>query len=159
MSTQQLLPYRLTLGALALAAVLTQIIFVPLGASSYAASYPEVAHLQVPYTVALIIGLVGLEVALVAGWLLLAATGDQAMTSALMRQGVNIITAGLLFLLVVSGGVFFHAGSVENVGGPPMLFGLMLCLVLVPGVWVARRRFLATWDVARHSNAQGYASA
>lgn len=142
MTKQQILPYQLALGALALGSVLTQIIFIPFGAAGFAASYPQVAYLETPYVIAFVIAIVGFEVALIAGWFLLTAVGRGTQTVARVKRDANVIAAGLWFMLLVSGGVFAHAGFVENVGGPPVLFGLLFCLALLPAVWFARRRII-----------------
>lgn len=107
--------------------LVAQVVAVPLAASSLAQSFPSVSHLQVPYAVALIAALLGIQVALVAGWLMLGLDGDGAFSSGRVRTGTTVALAGLVVAVLTVSAVLVHAGAVENVGGPMVLFGLIAC--------------------------------
>lgn len=128
------------IGALALAALLAQLVVVPRVAAANARAYPEVAHLERPYVLAIVVALGGFEVALLAAWQIVsAAKRGQALTSR-SKRWANVMAASLGLMAVLFAGVFAHAGFVESVGGPPMGFGLLVSLALVPGAFVLRSK-------------------
>jgi hypothetical protein len=142
MTTQEALPLRFFLGLFALATLVIQLVVVPRTGASYASAYPEVAYLEPLYVTAIGIALVGFLVALLAAWQLVSgAVTERAVTRGSARW-TNIMTTALIFLAVIFAGVFVHAGFMENVGGPAMLFGLLGSLALVPVALVLRRRVM-----------------
>lgn len=146
MTRQEALPLRFVLGLLALAALLAQLVVIPRAGASYASAFPEIAYLASPSVTALVVAFVGFEMALLAAWQLVsAAVAGRALTSRSTRWA-NIMTASLIFMAVIFAGVFAYIGSVAGVGGPPMLFGLLvsLSLALVP-VAFALRHWVMGW--------------
>ena len=139
MTKQEALPLRFFLGLFALATLVIQLVVVPRTGTSYASAYPEVAYLEPLYVTAVGVALVGFLVALLAAWQLVSGAVTERASTRRSTQWVNIMTAALIFMAVIFAGVFVHAGSVENVGGPAMLFGLLASLALVPVAFVLRR--------------------
>jgi fatty acid desaturase len=140
MTRQQVQLGRVAIGALALVALVTQALVLPRVAAGYADAYPEVAYLQRPYVAAFVIAIVGLEAALFSAWQLLsgAKKGEDAPGRA--KRWANILAGSLCFMAVVLAGVCVHAAFVANVGGPPTIFGLLVCLAVVPVAVVLRHR-------------------
>src|SRR5699024_11014292 len=62
MEAHQISALRFTIGALLLTALAVQVAFTPLAARSLASSYPEVAYLAVPYTIAIGAAFIGFDV-------------------------------------------------------------------------------------------------
>lgn len=127
-----------TVAGLAVMALLAQVWVVPRAAAEAAVRWPEVAHLEVPYLVAVVGAILAFEVALVAAWMLLgirterltAPGGTDARRRA--RRRAHVMTVSLVAAAVILAGVLAHAAFVENVGGPPSFLGLIVCLVIVP---------------------------
>lgn len=132
MNKEQVGRFRIVIGAIALAALISQLVAVPLVAAHYSESYPEVAYLAAPYIIAIGVGIGGFEVALLATWQLLSAALAVETLTSRSKRWANVMAASLVFMAVVFAGVCVHAGSVANVGGPAMLFGLLASLALVP---------------------------
>ncbi|VDR32296.1 Uncharacterised protein [Arthrobacter agilis] len=149
---KEALPLRFFLGLFAFAALVIQLVVVPRVGASYASVYPDVAYLEPLYVTAVMVALVGLLVALFAAW--------QVVSGALAARGVpsrpagwaNIMTASLIFLVLIFAGVFVHAGSVANVGGPAMLLGVLVCVAFVPVAFALRR-----WVINRFTSDSLYA--
>ncbi len=123
LSRQQVPVARVVLILLFVVSLLVQFWAVPSAASQAAAQYPEYAQLSQPYTIAVGIAIGFFELALIAAWRVLASAANVLASS------------GALFAAI-----FVHAGSVEQIGGPPMLFGLVGALAVVTGAIVLRRR-------------------
>lgn len=120
---------RLTLFALGLGTLLAQGL-TPVLAGELSAPYPEVAHLVVPYSVAAILAIVCVQVALVAVWRLLSmVSGDQIFDVASLKW-VDTITASAAVATVLSAAVWVHLALVEQVGGPGMVLGLTACVLV-----------------------------
>lgn len=132
MNEDQVRRFRIVMGALVLGALSIQLVVVPQVAADYAESYPEVAYLAVPYVIAIVVGIGGFEVALLATWQLLSAVATDGTLTSRSKRWANVMAASLVFMAVIFAGVCVHAGSVANVGGPAMLFGLLAALALVP---------------------------
>ncbi|MGJ9372091.1 hypothetical protein [Nesterenkonia sp. CF4.4] len=156
MTRSEFLGIRITLGTLAFGALIAQLIVVPRTAAGLAEKYPQVAHLESPYLVAVTVALVGFEAALLAGWMLVTGTCAESASVGRVRWWANGMTASLGVTALVLAGVFLHAGWVENVGGPPMLFGLVACLAVLPVALMLRRWALrsVSWRVERPSCVQ-----
>lgn len=150
MTKQEALPLRFFLGLFALATLVIQLVVVPRTGTSYASAYPEVVYLEPLYVTAIGVALVGFLVALFAVWQLVSGGGAERVATRRSTRWANIMAAGLIFLAVIFAGVFVHAGFVENIGGPAMLFGLLGSVALVPVTFALRRwamRWLAASDV------------
>jgi hypothetical protein len=132
MIRQQVTALRIVLGALAFGALLAQLVVVPRVAAEYADAYPEVAYLAPPYVTALVVAICGFEVALLAAWQLLSAAERGEALTGRSKRWANVMAVSLSFMAVIFAGVCVHAGSFAAVGGPPMLFGLLASLALVP---------------------------
>lgn len=144
MTKQEALALRFFLGLLALAALVVQLVVIPRVAAGYADVYPELSYLEPLYVTALAVACVGFVLALLAVWhLVSAAVTDRAPTRRSTRWA-NVMTISLTFMALILAGVFVHAGFVANVGGPAMLFGLLVSLALVP-VAFALRRWVTGW--------------
>lgn len=125
---------RATLAVLLSGTFLAQCL-IPVEASSTGATYPEVAHLVVPYSAAAILALVGVQAALVAVWRLLTLVSvGQVFTPRALRW-VDLVVAGAALWTVLSGVVLVHLVAVVGVGGPGAALGLAACVVC--GVAVA----------------------
>jgi cytochrome bd-type quinol oxidase subunit 2 len=153
MIRQQITRIRIILGALALGSLLTQLVIVPRFAAEYAAAYPEVAYLALPYVTAMVVAIGGFEVALLAAWLMLSTAGAGRALTSRSKRWANVMTASLSFMAVIFSGVCVHAGSFAAVGGPAMLFGLLTSLALLLIAFGLRNqamRFLLRDDVDAH---------
>lgn len=106
-----------------------QVVVMPAVATTYAIAYPEVSTLAVPYLLGVDAAILGLQIACVAlyfSYLQLTRETAQQHSSTLGR----IFTSSLLVAAISLGGVFGHAAFVARVGGPAMIFGLLLALAL-----------------------------
>lgn len=124
--------------------LIIQFVVIPRTADSYANSYPEVAYLAPSYVAALVIALVGLEIALLSAWRLVTiAVTDRTWTG---RQATwtNVVFGSLVAMAVIIAGICVHAGSVANVGGPAMLFGIIGCAAIT-AISFALRGWIKTW--------------
>jgi hypothetical protein len=161
MITQQVTRLRIILGVLALGTLLTQFMVVPRVAAEYADAYPEVAYLAAPYVTAIVVAIAGFEVALLAYWQLLSAVAAGEALTRRSKRWANVMAASLIFMTVIFAGVCFHAGSFANVGGPPMLFGIIFFLALVPAAFGLRTLILDLFpgnDVDHHVPPLGHAA-
>jgi hypothetical protein len=153
MVRQQATRLRIVLGALALGALLIQLV-VPRVAAEYADAYPEVAYLAPAYATAIVVAIGGFEAALLAAWQLLSvAAAGEALTYR-SKRWANVMAASLSFMAVILAVVCVHAGSFAAIGGPAMLFGLFASLAVIPGSIVLRNKamaFLLGADVDRVS--------
>lgn len=139
---------RVFIGMLLALALVTQFVVIPEAASNYAHRYPEVAHLEVPYSIASIAAIVAFELALLSAWLVASTTGHDASD----RRRVNAATAAWFSMLLIVAGICVHAGAIANVGGPAMLFGLMLSCGLGIAALVLRPRVLQVLHDQRESS-------
>lgn len=140
MIRQQVARLRIIFGALALGALLAQLVVVPLVAADYAEAYPEVAYLAPPYVAAIAVAIGGFEVALLAAWQLLSAAVADDASAGRSKRWANVMAASLSLMAVIFAGVCVHAGSFAAVGGPAMLFGLFASLALVPVAFGIRNK-------------------
>lgn len=140
MARQHVARIRIVIGALALAAILAQLLVVRQVASGYAERYPEVAYLELPYVVAVLVAIGGFEVTLLAAWLLLSDQGAEGRLSGRSKEYINVMAASLCFAALVLAGICLHAGSVENIGGPAVLCGLIVCTAFIAVVVASRSK-------------------
>ncbi len=139
--TKQRVPLlRVAIGALALVALVTQALVVPWVAAASADAYPEVAYLERPYVVAVVMAIVGFEAALFAAWQLLSAAKAGQASTRRVKRWADILAGSLCFMAVVVAGVCVHAAFVANVGGPPTIFGILASLAVVVIALVVRHR-------------------
>lgn len=112
--------------------LVAQIVLVPLFAAETAALYPEVGHLQVPYTVAAISVIACGQVALVAIWMLLSlvARGEIFRDAAL--RWVEVIIGAATVATAVAVGTGIHLVFIASTGGPAAFFGLCAALIAGP---------------------------
>jgi len=130
MSTSYVASLRSVLVVLALGALALQTVVVPLVARDLAGTYPEVEYLATPYTVAVIVALVGFEVALLAVWRLLTLGGQGDVRSSSSKPWVDLLGFSVSFGALVMAGICVHAGFVADVGGPATLLGTVASLAL-----------------------------
>lgn len=142
---------RIFIGLLLALALVTQFVVIPGMASSYAHRYPEVAHLEVPYSTASIAAIVAFELALLSAWMVASTTGHDASD----RRWVNAATAAWFSMLLIVAGICVHAGAIANVGGPAMLFGLVLSCGLGIAALVLRPQVLQMLHDRRGSSTGG----
>lgn len=140
MNKEQVRRFRIVIGAIALVALLTQIVVVPWAAADHAAAYPKVAYLAVPYVTAIVVAIGAFEVALLAVWQILSAAATGGATTSRSKRWANVMAAALIFMAVIFAGVCVHAGSVANIGGPAMLFGLLASVALVPAAFALKKK-------------------
>lgn len=151
MSKKDVVAGRVSIGILMALALMTQFIVIPQTASSYASRYPEVAHLEMPYAVATIFAIVVFELALVSAWKSISAIARDASG----RRWINASTAALCSMLLIVAGICVHAVAIANVGGPLMLFGLVLSCALGIAALALRPRVLQVLDDQRGSSTSG----
>ncbi len=141
MTKQEALPLRAALVAFACAALFVQFM-LPLLAGGYAAAYPQIANLAVPYTVSAIAGIVCFQAALLAGWQILTSVVAEGSLALRSTTWVNVLAFSLGLAGITLAGICAHAGFVAAVGGPATLFGLLAGLALVPAAVALRKKFL-----------------
>lgn len=152
MTQQEASVPRFFIGLSALGILAVQLVILPRTAAGYAREYPEVAYLEPLYVTALVIALIGLEVALLAAWQLVSATRvDKASGS---RPGLwsNVVAASLSFMAVIFAGVCLHAGWMVGIGGPAVLFGIVGSIAVVVSAF-ALRRWVKSWFTHENSYA------
>lgn len=143
-SSDQALILRAGIIAVALAAVLTQFVAAPLTASGYADEYPELAYLELPYVLTLGIAFIGMAVALLAAWQLVSIASRSRQGANRWTASLTTMTVSLCWTALVFAGLCVHAGFVVNVGGPPVLMGIVASLGVVAGsiaFWVKARAY------------------
>jgi hypothetical protein len=118
---------RVALVVLLLGTVLAQVL-VPVFASEVGTTFPEVAYLVIPYSVAAILFIACGQVALLVVFRLLSlAQGGVIFTRRALRW-VDVITACGAVATVLSAGVLIHMLSFVPGGGGPMGLYLAACL-------------------------------
>lgn len=125
MKIRQIPLLRIAVVMMALGLILAQIFITPLVARTFAATYPEVAYLELPYTIAVIVAIAGFELALLAVWQILSLMKRGATSTGSPMLWVNFMTTGLLFTAATLIGIIMHATFIANIGTPIMLFGLL----------------------------------
>lgn len=144
MTRQEALPLRFFLGLWAAAALLVQVVVIPRAGSGVAGAYPEVAHLAPPTVAVLIIAVVGLELAIVAAWRLVAIAVAGGTSTGRARRWADVMAASLTGMAVLGAGACAYMGFVASIGGPARLFGLLASLALIP-IAVALRGWVMGW--------------
>ena len=91
--------------------------------------YPELAYLVVPYSVAGILSIGCVQVALLVIWRLLSLVSGGVIFTRRALRWVDVITACGAVGTVLSAGPMIHLLFVVGVGGPGVVLGLAACLV------------------------------
>jgi len=114
---------RVALVILLLGTVLAQVL-VPVVASQEARIFPEVEYLAVPYSVALILVIACVQVALLVVWRLLSMVDGGVIFTRGALRWVDAIIACAVVATVLSIGVLIHLGFIVDAGGPLVALGL-----------------------------------
>jgi hypothetical protein len=118
---------RVALVVLLLGSVLAQVL-VPVYASQVGTTFPEVAYLVVPYSVAAILFIACGQVALLAVWRLLSLVDRGVIFTRPALRWVDAITACGAVATVLSAGVWVHMIVFVPGGGGPMSYYLAACV-------------------------------
>src|SRR5664280_2036382 len=107
--------------------VLAQVL-VPLYASQVGTTFPEVAYLVVPYSLAGILFIACGQVALLVVWRLLSMVNGGVIFTRRALLWVDVITACATVATVLSAGVLIHMLDFVPGGGGPMVYYLAACV-------------------------------
>ena len=128
---------RVALVVLLLGTVLAQVL-LPVFGSEEARIYPELAHLVAPYSMAGILAIACVQVALLVVWRLLSLVNSGVIFTRRALRWVNVITACVAVATVLCAGVMIHLLFFVGVGGPFILWlppclagGLALVLLMI----------------------------
>ncbi len=127
MNTIATLLLRVFLVILLLGSVLAQVL-VPVFASQTATTFPEIAYLVVPYSVAAILFIGCGEVALFAVWRLVSLVDRGVFFTRHAVRWVDVIAACAAVATVLTAGVFIHMLAFVPGGGGPMIYYLDACI-------------------------------
>lgn len=119
---------RVALVILLLGCVLAQVL-VPVFASQEKLTFPEVAYLAAPYSVAAILCIGCGQVALLAVWRLLSLVNKGVIFRSGALRWVDVIMACVAVAGLLSAGVLIHLLVFVGVGGP-LLYYLAACAVV-----------------------------
>lgn len=119
---------RVALVILLLGSVFVQVL-VPLYASQVGTTFPEVAYLVVPYSVAAILFIACGQVALLFVWRLLSLVDRGVIFTRRALRWVDAIIACAVVATLLTAGVLIHMLAVVPGGGGPMIYYLGACLV------------------------------
>ena len=122
---------RVALVVLLLGSVFAQLL-VPVYASQVGTTFPEVAYLVVPYSVAAILFIACGQVALLVVWRLLSMIGGGVIFTRRALRWVDVIIACGVVATALSAGVWVHMLNFVPGGGGPM--GVYLVAVVVAGL-------------------------
>ena len=125
MFARQLL--RVALVVLLLGTVLAQVL-LPVFASEEGRIYLELAYLVVPYSVAGILAIACVQVALLVVWRLLSMVDGGVIFARRALRWVDVIIACAVVATVLSAGVLFHMLGFVPGGGGPMAYYLAVCI-------------------------------
>jgi hypothetical protein len=118
---------RVVLLVLLLGSVFAQVL-VPVYASQVATTFPEVAYLVVPYSVAAILFIACGQVALLVVWRLLSLVDGGVILSRRAVRWVDVIVACAAVATVLSAGVLIHMLAFVPGGGGPTIYYLGACV-------------------------------
>lgn len=119
---------RVALVVLLLGSVFAQVL-VPVYASQVATTFPEVAYLVVPYSVAAILFIACGQVALLVVWRLLSMIGGGVIFTRRALRWVDVIIACGAVATVLSAVVWIHMRAFVPGSGGPMSLYLAACVV------------------------------
>ena len=115
---------RVALVVLLFGTVLAQVL-VPVVASEEARIFPEVDYLAVPYSVALILVIACVQVALLVVWRLLSLVNGGVIFTRGAVRWIDVIIACAVVATVLSAGVFIHMLLFV---GSPMIYFMVACI-------------------------------
>ncbi len=118
---------RVALVVLLLGTVFAQVL-VPVYASQVGTTFPEVAYLVVPYSVAAILFIGCGQVALLVVWRLLSLVSGRVIFTRRALRWVDVITACAAVATVLSACVLIHMLGFVPGGGGPMIYYLAACV-------------------------------
>ena len=118
---------RLAVVVILLGSLLAQVL-VRVAASQQAAIYPELAYLEVPYSVVAILFIGCIQVALLALWPLLSRVDGGAVFTRPTVRWIDVIAICAAVAAVLAAGVFAHMMLVVGAGGP-VFYVLGACVV------------------------------
>jgi hypothetical protein len=118
---------RVTILVLMLGTVLAQVL-VRVAASHSAVTYPELAYLELPYSVAAILFIACVQVALLTMWPLLSRVDHGIVLTRPTVRWINVIATCGAVAAVLSAGVLVHMIVVVGAGGP-VFYYLGACVV------------------------------
>ena len=118
---------RVVLLVLLLGSVFAQVL-VPVYASQVATTFPEVAYLVVPYSVAAILFIACGQVALLVVWRLLSLVDGGVIFTRRALRWVDVIIGCAVVATVLSAGVLIHMLGFVPGGGGPMIYYLAACI-------------------------------
>jgi len=127
MNTLARLLLRAVLVILLLVTVLAQVL-LPVFASEEGRTFPEVAYLVVPYSVAAILFIGCGQVALLAVWRLLSMVKGEAIFTRRALRWVDVITACGAAATVLCAGILIHLIFFVGFGGP-LFYYLAACVI------------------------------
>jgi hypothetical protein len=118
---------RVALVVLLLGTVLAQVL-VPVYASQVGTTFPEVAYLVVPYSLAGILFIACGQVALLVVWRLLSLVNGGVIFTRRALRWVDVILACAAAATALSAGVLIHILGFVPGGGGPMIYYLAACI-------------------------------
>jgi hypothetical protein len=118
---------RVALVVLLLGTVLAQVL-VPVYASQVGTTFPEVAYLVVPYSLAGILFIGCGQVALLVVWRLLSLVNGGVIFTRRALRWVDVILACAAAATALSAGVLIHMLGFVPGGGGPMIYYLAACI-------------------------------
>ncbi len=118
---------RVDLVVVLVGAVCAQIL-VPVAASQFGTSVPEVAYLVVPYSMAAILWIACVQVALLAVWRLLSMVNSGVIFTRRALRWVWVITTCGIVATALSAGVWIHMLGFVPGGGGPMGLYMVACI-------------------------------
>jgi hypothetical protein len=118
---------RVALVVLLLGSVLAQVL-VPVYASQVGTTFPEVAYLVVPYSVAAILFIGCGQVALLVVWRLLSLVDGETIFTRHAVRWVDVIVACAAAATILTAGVLIHMLGFVPGGGGPMSYYLVACI-------------------------------
>ena len=121
---------RVALVGLLAGSLLAQVL-VPVIASEAGTTFPEVAYLVVPYSVAAILFIGCGQVALLVVWRLLSLVDDGVIFTRRALRWVDLITACGVVAAVLCAGVMIHMLGFVPGGGGPRIYYLAACVAAV----------------------------
>ena len=118
---------RVALVVLLLGTVLAQVL-VPVSASQFGTTVPEVAYLVVPYSAAAILFIACVQVALLVVWRLLSLVNSGVIFTRRALRWVDVIIACAVVATVLSAGVLIHMLGFVPGGGGPTIYFMVACI-------------------------------
>lgn len=118
---------RVALVVLLLGTVLAQVL-VPVQATMVGTAIPEVAYLVVPYSVAAILFIVCVQVALLVVWRLLSLVDGGVIFTRRALRWVDVIIGCAVVATVLSAGVLIHMLRFVPGGGGPTIYFMLACI-------------------------------